>query len=355
MLLAVSFNRNANSVKRIDVFAVLFLLWNAFLLFIRPHPNSLFGVLSLGEMTVAYLLLRNNLKKEDLNSIPILLSSMLVFQLTVGVLQFITGGTVGILAESVSIEYPYGLTAVEEEQLFRVSGTAGHANMFAVSLIALVPYLFSFRSTVVQVIKIVWGLVLFATFSRLAWVVAGFEFIFLSVAQIDIRHIINKRSGLIISLLFSILIFSSPYFLLRIETIPEAFDEYGSLGIRLKSYQEAWNQIVQHPFSGVGPNMFLTFAAEDPVTDIWRLGRLTPANKIHNLFLEIFTETGFVGMFIFISFIITAWRSANYKHKVAILTKVGFISYLIFTLFHPMFLIPQMRVLFLLSAIMLIR
>jgi len=356
LLLVSSIRRTTVAVSSIDWLAVAFLLWNSFLFFLRPHPNTLYGIMSLGEMTIAFLLLRISLGKKDLFVLPVLLVSMLLFQLAVGLVQFLAGGNIGLLAESVSIEFPFGLTAIEEEQLYRISGISGHPNMFAVSLLTLVPYLFLYRNWIFQIVKFLWVIVIFATYSRLAWVIGAAQFLYLALTQKSAGRIKLFSAGIIAVISLAIFIIISPSLFTRFETIPEAFDEYGSVGIRKKSAAEAWNLFVQSPLIGVGPNMFLAASSESPVTDLFRFGQFSPSQKIHNLFLEIAAETGIVGLLIFLSFVSgVLYLTRKVNSKVQVLTRIAFIGYLIFAQFHPLFLIPQLRILYLLSAIMMIR
>lgn len=361
-LLFITIRQNINLIRNADFLAVGFLFWNFILFLLRPHPNSLFGIMTLGEITLAYLLLRNILQKRDLYYIPYLLSSILIFQTLVGLVQFITGGNVGILAESINIDFPYGLTASEEEVLYRVSGIATHANTFAMFLMIAIPYAYFFRHVLSKVLIITWSVVLFLTYSRLAWVIGFFEIIALSLMHFRVR-MVTKLSLLILTVLsIMLVIIVSPLLLIRLETIPEALEENGSLGIRIKTYQEAWHQLSQFPILGVGLNMYLKNFVEDPVTDLFKFGQVSPYQKIHNFFLEVATESGIVGFLIFLGFILGVWKSANQIksenkkfQKIIGYTKIAFISYLAFVMFHPVFLTPQMRIIYLLSAIMLIR
>src|SRR3989338_9647599 len=113
LLLIASFGKTKSTIHWTDWIALGFLLWNVVLFFLQPHSNSLFGILTLGEMTITYFLLRSTLDVNDLKVIPLLLSSMLIFQSIVASIQFLTQGNVGILAESANVDFPFGLTATE--------------------------------------------------------------------------------------------------------------------------------------------------------------------------------------------------------------------------------------------------
>ena len=84
----------------------------------------------------------------------------------------------------------------------------------------------------------------------------------------------------------AIFIILSPLIIARISTIPIAFRQEGSFGVRLKIWREAMNQFTQSPIFGIGVNRFQYEASQNPVTDIFRTTGFTPATKIHNIFIE---------------------------------------------------------------------
>ena len=306
-------------------------------------------------MTITYFLLRSTLDVNDLKVIPLLLSSMLIFQSIVASIQFLTQGNVGILAESANVDFPFGLTATEEEELFRSSGASYHANTLAMLLIILIPYLYSFKSTFTNIIKFVWIFVLFTTYSRIAWLIGGAEFLYLNISSM--AFILKKKINIFLFMIFFIaLIIINPLFLIRLETVPEALNEQGSWGVRIKTYQEAWHLFSQSPFTGVGANMYLASILDDPVTDLYQQGQVNVFKKIHNFFLEILAENGIIGLSIILIFLTGVLRmTGREKFKMVYYAKFAMISFLIFVQFHPLFLTPQMRLIYLLSAIMVIR
>ena len=355
LLLIASFGKTKSTIHWTDWIALGFLLWNVVLFFLQPHSNSLFGILTLGEMTITYFLLRSTLDVNDLKVIPLLLSSMLIFQSIVASIQFLTQGNVGILAESANVDFPFGLTATEEEELFRSSGASYHANTLAMLLIILIPYLYSFKSTFTNIIKFVWIFVLFTTYSRIAWLIGGAEFLYLNISSM--AFILKKKINIFLFMIFFIaLIIINPLFLIRLETVPEALNEQGSWGVRMKTYQEAWHLFSRSPFTGVGANMYLTSIIDDPVTDLYQQGQVSVFKKIHNFFFEILTDNGIIGISIMSVFLIAVLkRTINDKYKIVFYAKTAMISFLIFVQFHPLFLTPQMRFIYLLSAIMLVK
>ena len=355
LMLPVMFYKTKSVFHWPDFMPLFFLLWNVFLFFLNPHSNSLFGILILGEMTVAYFLLRNFLQMDDLKVLPLLFSSMLIFQSFIALLQFLFHGNIGILVETTNIDFPFGLTASEEEGLFRSSGATYHANTLAMILIILYPYLYHFKSIFFSTMKFVWIFVLFSTFSRIAWLIGGAEFIYLNISSLAL--ILKKKFNIFLFMIFFITLFMfNPLFLIRMENVPEALNEQGSWGVRMKTYKEAWHLFSQSPIIGVGANMYLTSIIDDPVTDLYQQGQVSVFKKIHNFFFEILTDNGIIGISIMSVFLIAVLkRTINDKYKIVFYAKTAMISFLIFVQFHPLFLTPQMRFIYLLSAIMLVK
>lgn len=360
MLLIASIRKLTTKISWIDITAILILFWNVFLFLLNPNPNSLYGILTLGEMIIAFFLLRNNLKSYDLKVLPLIFSSMLLFQSAVSVIQFITHGNIGILAETSNFDYPFGLATDEEAELFRSSGTAYHANALVMFLIILLPYIFYYQTIISNALKIIWIFVLFSTFARVGWLMGLLEFLYLSLPDFKtrIRFKINYTVLFVISLIIAIIIF--PLFLVRLETLPEAFSENGSWGFRFKTYNQAIYQIGKSPLLGSGPNMYLTNFLEDPQTDLYEDGKVNVFEKVHNFFLEVFLDNGIIGLILMAFFLYRIYKYPgnlinSKKNKIQIFSKIAFITLIIFVQVHPIFLSPQMRLIYLLSAIIMVR
>lgn len=363
ILLPMSLRKKIQSVKKTDLFVIIFLVWNIFVFLNHPYTNVLYGIIKLGEILLTYNILRIYISKEALPNISFLLISILFFQSLLGGLQFLFQRNLGILLESSNLAYPFGLATVEERSLFRISGTFGHANMFAVVIITLLPFLFIYNNYLIDFIKIIAAVILVFTYSRSAWMIGFPLFILLSFKNIKNFFYTTLKHKFIIKLASIILIvlLLFPILLIRFNTTYQAFDEYGSFGVRVKIYQEAFNLIKQNPLFGVGINRFQQVASENPITDIFQVTKYSAGTRVHNLFLELATEIGIIGLLIFLIFIYTVMKyylnnKANISKKVLAVKTASFYGLIVLfliSMFHPFYLIIQFRLFFLLSAIIL--
>lgn len=371
-LLFLSWKRRMKLIRAPDILLLLFFLWNVIILIIWPYENVLFGIINLGEILLVYYLIRIYVRKENLIDISYLLISMLLFQSILGGLQILSQGNLGILAESSSLAYPFGITAVEERTILRITGTFGHANMFGVVIITLLPFLFFLGRQMFVFVSLLSLISLIFTFSRSAWLIGFplFGYLILKSNFFKRRKISPEKYklGIFVTAFFTIMlfIFLMPYFFIRLETIPRASEEFGSFGVRAKLIQEGIGLIEQYPLTGVGINRSQQFALENPMTDIFNYPSYTASNRIHNVFIEMAAEIGIPGLFIFCLFLFTViyhyWRYAkrykNQKDNNIYLVKraafYGLISIILISQFHPFFLISQFRIFFLLSAIILV-
>lgn len=340
-------------IKTVDLWVLVFLIWNCFILVLYPFsPNILYSIMTLTELTLAYFLLRINLSKEDLRPAVYLIVSALLFQSFLGGLQASYGRNVGSVVEPVNLISPYGLTTVESDDLFRVTGGSGHANLFAVNLVTLMPFLFMLKIMIIPLLIII-PLMLLLTFSRLAWLIGGI--IFLSMIVIfKKKQAINLKYLLVFSLPF-ILLF--PLVASRISSINQAFSPGGSWDTRYRVWQEAYGLLQQSPLVGIGQNRFQQLASEQRNSYIFRSPTLSPSTKIHNIFLEIATETGLIGLAVFAIFIISLFNllrvaikkdEKNEMGKALLLSLVGLLA---MSQFHPLFHTAQFRLYYLLAVL----
>lgn len=353
--------RNIFRVYFTDYAVILFLFTNFIILLFYPYAeNILYALIGLVELTVAYFLLRLNLTKEDLRIIPILLISILIYNSFLGLLQFSFGRNIGQNIEIVNYIYPYGLTAAEDENIFRVTGTAGHANLFAITIVTLLPFILLSKKYTFFILGFVY-LVLILTFSRLAWLIGGVLTFFMTYIYIKSKNwlkITNKISFIFFILLPLML---SPLIVMRLNTIPEAFAEGGSWDVRIKVWREALNLFIQSLFIGIGPNRFQQLASEQGITNVFIRSGFSPSTKIHNIFLELLTETGLIGFISFLVIIISLFYYLIQK-KIKSLFSLDFNNILVLSLsslllisqFHPIFHTVQFRLYYLLAALILV-
>ncbi len=362
------------TVKLPDVSIILFLLWLALGFILNPHINVFYGLILLTELILAYFILRLNLKRVDFPDIVILFISMLIFQLVIGLPQLVLKRPLGLTAEVETGVSPYGTLAAEGENLYRLSGTFWHPNFFASYLIAFLPFVFFAKTKYPlfdNLFRILISVVIIFTQSRLAlFLMIGFYLIYAYEKRVYLTSKLlnklrtNKRLLTVSAVsVITAFIIVMPYVYLRLNTVPEAFDDPGSMTTRFKLAQEAFSLITQYPISGVGLNRSLEFYGVNPVTDIFQNMRPSSFYKIHNLFLEIAAETGIIGLMFFLLFVsLVIKKYLNDRNKIESLwiknfrkaCFYGLILWLIFSSFHPFLGTSQMRYFVLLSALLMV-
>ncbi|MCL4338135.1 O-antigen ligase family protein [Patescibacteria group bacterium] len=342
-------------IRTPDILILLFYIWCFVIFLIYPYANVLYGFITISEILLVYFLLRINLDRDNFRYVVSLIISLIVFQLFIGGLQFVLKRPLGIIAESSILQYPYGLITAEDINLFRVTGTFGDANMLAVTILSLLPFLFVFRIKFVDFLKVSLLELLFFTYSRAEWAIGAILFLFLIFRNKE--EIIANKKYLKHILFFCIacIIFLLPGFIARLETVPQAFMDGGSMDTRFKLLQESSKLIFQYPVIGVGINRFQEVAGVHPVTDIFATHGFYAGTKVHNLFFEMATEIGIPGLVFFILFLLYVFEESMRK-KNPILGNVVFslIAIILASMFHPLFQSMQFRLYFLLSAIILV-
>lgn len=346
-------------VYAIDFLVTIFFLWNCISLYFFPNSeNVMYALINLFEISIAYYVLRMNLEKSDKENLVKILISVLVFQSILGLTQFILGSNIGTSIENANELYPYGLTTVEDENLFRITGSYGHANLLAVCLVTLLPFLFYFKRKTNFLLGLAVSAVIL-TLSRVAWftVILMFLYIFLYLLNKENdRFRIYRNFGITV---FIVLILFSQIILSRLNTLPDSFSEGSSWDTRQKIWQEAWNLLEQYPISGTGQNRFIQLAFENQTDNFYPLNDRAFSYKIHNLFLEIAAETGIIGLYIFILFLVLQYyyllkiknRQQSNFYRILLLS----LSVLLFiSMFNPLFLTSLFRIYFLLPTLIFI-
>ncbi|MBI2616838.1 O-antigen ligase family protein [Candidatus Gottesmanbacteria bacterium] len=355
-----SFGKRIQKIILTDYLIFLFFLWNVVVFLVLPDRNSFFGFISLMEQTIAYYLLRVNLSRDTLPVIITVVVSVLIFQTLLSSVQVLLRSPVGLRSEAILVENPYGLTTVEEENLFRVSGTYGHPNLFATFLLATIPFLlFSAKFSWWKIVASIFTfLALFFTYSRGAWFFSIPLMVTFGVILLrQFGHAIRLRIRFL--LLFPVFVIICvflvfPAFILRFRTISDAFVEGGSFQVRELLIQEAIRIIGAYPLTGVGLNRSLQWYANDPVTDLFTIVPISGFYRIHNTPLEIATETGIVGFILFL-FILAATTFNFFSLKqdiVKIAAFLGLFGFLGISFLNPFFHASVFRIFFLLIAIL---
>ena len=197
LLLVFSFTKKPKSFHVADIFVLFLFLWSVINFLLFPYSNVLYGILSLGEIVLLYYFLRIHLTKNLFVSVGYLFISMLFFQTFLGTLQLFLRRPVGLLIEAVTFANPFGVTASENENLFRLTGTFGHPNFFASFLLISLPFLFfsPVKNKLFTILKFLALTALFFTYSRAAWGIILFLFILWLASQKNILLKIISRAS----------------------------------------------------------------------------------------------------------------------------------------------------------------
>lgn len=223
-------------------------------------------------------------KPDDFRTILLATFASSVIPILVGIYQFVFN--IGFQDESVSIP--------------RIFGTFSHPNIFSLylsSLVALSTLFFvvfarnAHEKVFTGTIALIYTAMLFATYTRIAWITLFVFFFILSILQF--RKMLLP------------LIFIPLFLFLAIAPFQERFlDSFraspdSSITWRLTLWKDAINTTIanKNTFFGSGMNTFPL------VSESIRGMSQGPSNDPHNDFVKFFVEGGVVGLFIFIFFL----------------------------------------------------
>lgn len=246
---------------------------------------------------IIFLILRYAFDKDEL-AVKSLLNVFLfvvVLQLLVSIAQQVFGITISGKAGS-----EVGLNNIDGEY-FRSTGTLGHPGTLSQFIVILAPFLWlealnskSLRKVLFMIGYALCLLIVVLTFARTGIaVIAITSMLMVFHSLISKGKFISKALICISVLLFGLYFFDS-YYSVIYDRFSNAPDESGSIRVVLAGI--ALDMLSQYPLSGVGLNCF---------TDVMKLH--DPSNivswwphPVHNIFLLILAETGFLGFSIFI-------------------------------------------------------
>ncbi len=264
-----------------------------------------------------YLYLKNSDIK--LKNVLIVFFSSGIFQGVLALVQFYNQKNLNLrfLGEPIFSPLVLGVAKLKiaGAKIIRPPGTLPHANVLAAFLFfALVClfYLFLQERNVSLSKKIIFSLSvfillfsLFLTFSRSGWFVLflfliGFSFLVWRLRPK--KEILIKISALfllVIILFFSFAFIFKNFFILRAKVnLKEK-----AINLRLVYQKMALEIIKQKPFLGVGLGNYINFSSRNNLWSKYGLTQVYLFRPVHNIYLLIASETGLMGLFLFLSFI----------------------------------------------------
>ena len=217
--------------------------------------------------------------------------------------------------------------AAETAALDRLSGMLGPCNLkLGVVLASLAPFaLFAAakRYGVLgwSLMAAAMGVVVLLAGARAAWLTYGLVLVFSGWRLLGWKKLLGVFAFGALSLVLLTVV--SPQFRERIERTTQALaaDESGvdvALSGRAQIWQAAVCMVRKHPVNGVGTRNFREeFPACDPAPDATPAWGSGPAFHAHQIILEILSETGVIGLLLWLAGAALAFRAWRYATPVA--------------------------------------
>ncbi|MFH1970849.1 MAG: O-antigen ligase family protein [Patescibacteria group bacterium] len=322
-------NKTKKIFSKIDLIYLLlfgFLIFNFIPIIGSYYPFvSLVAYLKILRYVAICFLMPLLFKDKKIKSyIPILFSSSVLFQGFWATIQFALKRPLGLAIEPINYFFsPYGFSASEQNTFFRSTGTFDHPNTLGVFLVILLIFLIIKLPNLLKITKnklfiistFVFGILgLIFSASRASWVV--FTIVFLIIIFYFYKanilkkyiHLIPKKS--IFTLTALLAAFFPIIILPRLNQLYITFfTKDQGLYYRYYLLEKAWNLSLKYPL-GIGLGTFPAYLLRTFGFTAWP----TP---VHNIFLEISVESGFISLLFFILIIITLVKKYLKKiHKI---------------------------------------
>lgn len=275
----------------------------------------------------------------NIKEIAVVVAGSAVFQSLLGFYQFIFSKSLGLwwLGEPIVEKFTRGMArfVVDGQVFLRAFGTLPHANIFAgylvLGLLAL-GYLWLIRPKKNISISVLLGLSLFSvivglgvSFSRSGWlsaIVGMIVFLISAFQQKEIRKEILSLAVLLLVIISLLLVQLGWLFLPRAGfSLTEV-----SVADRL-TYNKIGLEILKNNPLGVGIGNQAFYAADQGFYQAAGLSRPTLWQPIHNLYLLIGTEIGWLGLMLFLIFIgwlgFLIWRQPNEPERSFVLAALA--------------------------------
>ncbi len=286
-------------------------------------------------------------KKENRIFLVKYLTVSLIFFGLIGSLQFTTKQPLGLFLENPIQGAPFGWLTNESKLVYRVAGLIGHPTFFASLLSLFFPLAVSGlvwgREKFLYGAAVVLGFIsIFATFSRSAWITVFLTSMVLSLRWWQEKKKLKNRkikSSLLIKIVLGNLVSFLIFFASLLQVRIRSFKYIWSLGSgrgRLLLFREAFKQIVNFPFLGVGLNNSVRVMRESS-SNPEVLGLLFP---VHNTFVLFLAEMGVVAGLLFIGlvgFVLIRSYQKAIKSWQGIGIYLGLVSWVINAQFHTLF------------------
>ena len=214
------------------------------------------------------------------------------------------------------------MCAAAASSVDRLSGVLGPCNLkLGIVLASLSPFLlyaagrrFAFAGWLVAATAV--GIVVMLAGARASWITYGLVLVFSGWRLFGWKKLLGVFAFGAVAL--AVLTFSSPQVRDRIERTTHALaEEDGGVDTALSGRGRIWSaatcMVLEHPINGVGARGFReAFPDCDPrsgKTPAWGVG---PALHAHQIVLEILSETGVIGLLLWLAGAAMAWHAWRY-------------------------------------------
>jgi O-antigen ligase len=277
----------------------------------RTVDLSFFQLLETGKLFVLYLFVANTVRSEE--DVDFMISCLLAGVLFQGVVVVLQGADLFPEELQTSLGFKGALVSQSgsgDVEIFRPSGTIGHANILGAFLTASLPVSIGqllrptgSREKLLPFAALGIGMTaLIMSFSRGAWI--GFA---MAVTWVLTVAIIKGQLGRKQLLWIGLGIFMIGVIVVTFSNLVESriFDpDPGSAKDRMRLNELAWRVIEDNPLLGVGLNTFGTVMLE---YDTMHFG---PQNVVHNVYLLLSAECGVFALLAFLWFMLAVARQA---------------------------------------------
>ena len=305
-------------LARITIPAILYIEAAALSMLWAPRVDLAFmEVFRMIKVFLLFFILMNNIRDQrDVRIAMWALISTVAFESIIAGLQILKGGRLGLAFLGEAPPDPDG-----EPYIWRVMGTLGHPNKLATfieSLLLLCMGAFLIEKKIwlkiTSICVLGLGLVtLIMTGSRGAWIGFAAAFFVFTIFALGNKSIRTK--SMLKPVVLALLLMAVGAVAFSNMVIERIFgDDYGSAKSRIPMFQIAVNVISAHPVGGVGINNYQVNMRE--YNDSVQAMRFTTIPRpVHNMYLLVTAETGFVGfvamMLMLISMIMILIRTAS--------------------------------------------
>jgi O-antigen ligase len=297
-LLRVWVERAPVRFTAIDAAALLFILWNALSMYGSTDLTlSMFEIARMLKLYfLAHIVSELVLSERDVKAVLFGLGAALAMQAVVSALQYFFGYDLGGLGFIVG-------------DVRRVSGTVGWPNTLGAYAAAAMCVPFTLwlckvgggKRWMLLALCLLGSLALVLTFSRGSWLGFGAGVIVAAAlgfyaSWLSLRVILASLVGLALIAVFAAVLFAEP--------LAERFSEE-TLTSRTDLNEVAFGMISTHPVLGIGVNTFTEVMRDYDTTGI----TVAFPEPVHNVFLLIASETGLVGLAIFLALVALVYRA----------------------------------------------